>query len=279
MTPWAISAADYQFLGGFLREQIGYELGGGKEYLVESRLQPIAASFGLDQIGTLVERLRLPGERALRDAVIEAMVTHETTFFRTGRTFENFRSVIVPALRAARSATRQLRIWCAGCATGQEPYSVAMTLSDHFADLSNWRVDILATDVSDRILEQARAGVYNQFEVQRGLSVQSLLKHFRQVGGQWQIADEIRRRVGFRKFNLLDSFHAIDSPYDVIFLCNVLIYFDSASKNSVFTKLRQTIAPDGYLVLGESETVLGLTDQFRMSEEGAGFFRPAADRR
>lgn len=279
MTPQPISAADYQFLCAFLREQIGYELGGGKEYLVESRLHPIAASFRLDSIGALVQRLRLPAEKSLRDAVIEAMVTHETSFFRTVRTFENFRNVIIPALRAARAATRQLRMWCAGCATGQEPYSVVMTLADHYADLGNWRIDILATDVSDRILEQARAGIYNQFEVQRGLPVQTLLKHFRQVGAQWQIVEEIRRRVGFRKFNLLDPFTAIDSPYDVIFLCNVLIYFDPASKNSIFTKLRQVIAPDGYLVLGESETVLGLTDQFRMSEEGAGFFRPADDRR
>jgi chemotaxis protein methyltransferase CheR len=279
MTRQPISAADYQFLCTFLREQIGYELGGGKEYLVESRLQPIAASLELDSVGAVVERLRRSGEHAVREAVIEAMVTHETTFFRTGRTFENFRNFIVPAVRAGRSAARQLRIWCAGCATGQEPYSVVMTLIDHFADLWNWRIDILATDVSDRILEHARAGIYNQFEVQRGLPVQSLLKHFRQVGSQWQIADDIRRRVNFRKFNLLDPFIAIDGPYDVIFLCNVLIYFDPASKGSIFSKLRRTLAPDGYLVLGESETVLGLTDEFRMTSEAAGVFRPIDDRR
>jgi chemotaxis protein methyltransferase CheR len=279
MTRPPISAADYQFLCTFLREQIGYELGGGKEYLVESRLQPIAASLELDSVVAVVERLRLAGEHVLREAVIEAMVTHETSFFRTGRTFENLRNVIIPALRAARSASRQLRIWCAGCATGQEPYSVVMTLTDHFAELGNWRIDILATDVSDRILERARAGVYNQFEVQRGLPVQSLLKHFRQVGTHWQIADELRRLVGYRKFNLLDPFTAIDGPYDVVFLCNVLIYFDPASKGSIFAKLRRAIAPDGFLVLGESETVLGLTDQFRITPEAAGVFRPADHRR
>jgi chemotaxis protein methyltransferase CheR len=270
-----ISPADYQCVREFLRAQIGYELGEGKEYLVENRLAPIAASYDLAQISLLIDLLRRSSNPPLRQAIVEAMAINETFFFRAPRIFDTLSKVILPNLIQARASTRKLRIWCAACATGQEPYSLAMTFADHLPQLASWRIEILATDVSERALEQARQGLYNQFEVQRGLPIQSLLKHFAKEGPSWRISNALRSRVDFRKHNLLDSFLLLAPPFDLIFLRNVLIYFDIAAKSVLFGRLRQAIAPDGYLVLGETESVLGLTDQFILPDVHRDFFRPA----
>ena len=269
-----ISRQDYLYLRELLREQIGHNLTDGKEYLVEGRLGPIAASYDLAGVAELLGRLRLTGDRAIRETIVEAMTINETYFFRGPNMFDNFRRTIVPDLIRTRADTRRLRIWCAACSTGQEPYSIAMTLADHFPELDTWRVDLLATDFSVQTLDRARQGVYNQFEVQRGLPIQSLLKHFTKVGDHWRISDDLRRRVRFDKFNLLDVFFGLGGPFDIILIRNVLIYVEPATASSVFSKLRGAITHDGYLVLGESETILGLTDQFAIPDGAVYFYRP-----
>ncbi len=271
-----LSAPDYQFVRELLRKEIGYELGPDKSYLVDSRLAPIAASFDLAEVSQLVAGLRLGGDARLREAVVEAMTINETSFFRGGTAlFDAVARRMIPALVKARAEKRRLRIWCAACATGQEPYSVLITLIDQCPELRDWRVEILGTDIADRVLDQARQGVYNQFEVQRGLPVQSLLRHFTKNGQHWRLADALRGRVEFRRHNLLDSFLVLNPPFDIIFLRNVLIYFDAAAKSDLFARLRRAIAPDGYLLLGETESVLGLTDQFGKDASHPCFFRPA----
>jgi chemotaxis protein methyltransferase CheR len=273
--PQPISADAYRFLRALLREQIGYELGDAKEYLAEARLNPIAASFGLAQVNELLDQLRRTGRPALREAVVEAMTINETYFFRSPRVFEDLRNRIIPELIAARSMSRSLRFWCAACSTGQEPYSIAMTLADHFPELGQWNVDIMASDVSQRALDHARRGAYNQFDVQRGLPIQSLVKHFRKTADHWQIADSLRRLVQFRQLNLVDASLGVAGPFDVVLLRNVLLYFDRTLVPSIFTKLRRLMASDGYLVLGESETILGVTTEFSLNPHAADFYRPA----
>jgi len=257
-----ISEADYLYVRGFLREQIGYDLGAGKEYLVEGRLGPVAATFGLPNIARLLDQLRLADNRSVRDAVIEAMAINETYFFRAPAVFDTLRTRVLPALLAARKSARRLRIWCAACSTGQEPFSIAMLLADHFPELAGWSTYLLATDISEQSLDRARSGLYSQFEVQRGLSVHLLLKHFTKNHEQWQIADSLRRAITWRKINLLDSYLGIGGPFDLILIRNALIYFDRSLISTVFAKLAQAIAQDGFLILGESETVMGLTDRF-----------------
>ena len=270
----AISRQDYLYLRDLLREQIGYNLTDGKEYLIDGRLGPIAASFELGSVTELLERLRRTGDRSVRQAIVEAMTINETYFFRATRMFESFSRVMLPELIRTRADTRRVRIWCAACSTGQEPYSIAMTLADHFPELDDWRVDLLATDIAEQALERARQGVYNQFEVQRGLPIQSLLNHFTKVGDHWKISDALRRRVRFDKFNLMDTFFGLGGPFDVIFIRNVLIYVEPATASSVFAKLNGAIARDGYLVLGESETILGHTSKFALPDSEGSFYRP-----
>jgi chemotaxis protein methyltransferase CheR len=273
--PGNISTSDYNYLRAFLRDQMGYELGEGKEYLVDGRLGPVAATLGLADVASLLDRLRSAADSKLRDAVIDAMSINETYFFRTPQIFESLRHRIFPMFRMSRRGTRLLRIWCGACSTGQEAYSIAMLIADHFPDLYDWSIQLLATDISDTSLDRAREGLYNQFEVQRGLPIQSLLKHFTKVGDNWRVSDDLRRRVSFQKLNLLDSYNGLFGPFDIVLVRNVLIYFDATRKGAVFSKLRQLIAGDGYLLLGESETVLGLTDEFTLCRENEGFFRPA----
>lgn len=271
----AVAPQDYQYVRDFLRAEIGYDLGDDRQYLVHNRLAPIAAAFELDDVSQLVARLRLAADRALREAVVEAMTINETSFFRGGpRLFDTLARKIVPALVQSRAAQRRLRIWCGACATGQEPYSIAMTLAEQCPQLRDWRVEILATDVSERTLAQARQGTYNRFEVQRGLPIETLLKHFTQHDERWVISDTVRGQVEFRRHNLLDSFLFLQPPFDIIFLRNVLIYFDDAAKTALFDRLRQAIAPDGYLVLGETESVMGLTDKFLLPNSHQDYVVP-----
>lgn len=274
--PSAVAPQDYQFVRDFLRKEIGYDLGDDRQYLVLSRLAPIAAAFDLEDISQLVARLRLAADRVLREAVVDAMTINETSFFRGGpRLFDTLAREVIPALLPSRAAQRRLRIWCGACATGQEPYSIAITLAEQCPQLRDWQVEILATDISDTALAQARQGMYSQFEVQRGLPVPTLEKHFTQREDRWFISDLVRAQIEFRKHNLLDSFLFLQPPFDIIFLRNVLIYFDNAAKTALFDRLRQAIAPDGYLVLGETESVMGLTDQFLLPDSQRDYVVPS----
>jgi len=201
------------------------------------------------------------------------MMTNESFFFRDKLPFENFRSTVLPALTAARRSSRIIRIWCAAASTGQEPYSLAMLLKEMQRDIAGWRIDVVATDLSSEVLEKARQGIYSQFEVQRGLPIQMLIKYFTQIGDMWQIAPEIRSMVKYQQLNLLSDFSRLGT-FDLIFCRNVLIYFDQETKISLLNRLARVVAGDGYLVLGAAETVVGLTDSFKVVAEVRGLYVP-----
>ena len=194
--------------------------------------------------------------------VVEAMTTNESFFFRDKIPFEHFRDTIMPALLAARAAQRRIRIWCAAASTGQEPYSLAMALKEMAGGIAGWRIEIVGTDLSNEVLEKAQAGIYSQFEVQRGLPIQLLVKYFSQIGDTWQIAPDIRAMVQYRPLNLLADFSHL-GMFDLVFCRNVLIYFDQATKTAVLDRIARITDRGGYLVLGAAETVVGLTDSFK----------------
>ena len=268
---------DYDYLRRCLKERSGLVLAADKQYLVESRLLPIARKADFASLGDLVQALRAGQDGPLMTAVVEAMTTNESFFFRDKLPFENFRDVVMPALLAARAPQRRIRIWCAAASTGQEPYSLVMCLKAMESEIAGWRIEVLATDLSSDVLEKARQGLYSQFEVQRGLPIQLLLKHFTQVGELWQIASDIRAQVRYRQFNLLSDFVQL-GQFDVIFCRNVLIYFDQQTKVDVLNRLARITAGDGYLVLGAAETVVGLVESFKVAGEARGLYTPAARR-
>jgi chemotaxis protein methyltransferase CheR len=267
-----VTPFDYDYLRKLLKERSGLDLTADKQYLVDSRLQPIARRMGLAGIGELVQKMQ-GGDATMIATVVEAMTTNETFFFRDKLPFDHLSADIIPALLQARAARRSLRIWCAASSTGQEPYSIAMCLKEAGSALAGWRVEIVATDLSQAVLEKARSGLFSQFEVQRGLPIQHLVKYFKQAGEIWEIAPELRAMVQFRQLNLLQDFSQLGS-FDVIFCRNVLIYFDQPTKIGIFERLAKRLEPDGYLALGAAETVVGLTDAFKPHAERRGIYRP-----
>jgi chemotaxis protein methyltransferase CheR len=267
MTP-----TDFDYLRKLLKERSGLMLSAEKQYLAESRLLPVARRHGLGTLGELIARLRAQPSM-LATEVVEAMTTNETFFFRDRIPFDHVRDTVLPALIAARARERRIRIWCTAASTGQEPYSLAMTLAAMADRLTGFRVDILATDIAGDVLERAKAGVYSQFEVQRGLPIQLLLKHFSQVGEMWQIAPALRAMVQFRPLNLLNDFTPLGT-FDLVFCRNVLIYFDQETKTGVLNRLVRQMPADGYLVLGAAETVIGLTDAFKPVPDKRGLYAP-----
>ncbi len=264
---------DYEFLRKLLRDKSGLDLSSDKQYLIESRLLPLARKAGLASISDLVLKLK-DGSSSLINQVVEAMTTNETFFFRDKVPFDHFRDVIMPELLKARANRKSIRIWCAACSTGQEPYSLAMSLKEMAAALTGWRVEIIATDLSQEVLEKSKAGLYSQFEVQRGLPIQLLVKHFKQVGELWQLNSDVRAMVQHRQLNLLHDFSQLGT-FDVVFCRNVLIYFDQDTKINIFGRLAKQMEPDGFLVLGAAETVVGLTDVFRPQPDRRGLYRPS----
>ena len=262
---------DFSLFSRLLRERSGLAIGEEKTYLLESRLMPVARRRGLAGLEALAAALRQPAARDLERDVVEAMTTNESFFFRDGQPFQAFRTFILPRLLAARAARRHIRIWSAACSSGQEPYSLAMILADEAAKLAGWRVELVATDLSTEILDKAQAGLYSQFEVQRGLPIQLLVKYFKQQGDRWQIDPAIRSMVSFRQLNLLDDF-AVLGRFDVIFCRNVLIYFDQPTKTLVLDRLSRQMAPDGHLYLGGAETVLGITDKLQPVPDNRGIY-------
>ncbi|MGD0142913.1 MAG: protein-glutamate O-methyltransferase CheR [Rhizomicrobium sp.] len=247
MTP-----AAFADLADMLRRRSGLVLTPDKLPLAKSRLAPVAHLFGFKGVAALLAEFPHPREE-IAQAVTEAMTTNETSFFRDREPFAHFRDVVLPALIGARASTRRVRIWCAAVATGQEAYSLAMLLDEANLASLDWKVDLIATDLSAGAVARAKDGVYSHFEVQRGLPIQSLLKHFTQEGSQWRVSDRLRRMVSFRPFNLLDNFGWL-GEVDVVFCRNVLLYFDGQSKAAVFSKLADVLAPDGTLVLGATES-------------------------
>ena len=267
---------DYDFIRKLVRERSGLVLSADKQYLVESRLLPVARKAALVSLSDLVRRLKEPNAQALAVEVVEAMMTNESFFFRDKLPFEHFRETIIPSLIAARASQRRIRLWCAAASTGQEPYSLAMCLKEMARQVAGWRIDILATDISNEVLEKAKAGIYSQFEVQRGLPIQLLVKYFAQIGETWQIAPEIRAMVQYRPFNLLNDFAGL-GMFDVVFCRNVLIYFDQPTKVGVLNRIARMLEPDGFLVLGAAETVVGLTEAFKPMNDKRGLYAPNKD--
>ncbi len=256
-----MTSGDYDFLSNFLQQSSGLALGAGKDYLLEARLVPLAQSWGLPDFDQLIKELRKGKDARLSAAVTEAMTTNETSFFRDKSPFEDLKNFILPALMEARGTSKKLRIWCAAASTGQEPYSVLMLLDEAFPQLSGWSIDFIATDISQAMLDRAREGEYSQFEIQRGLPIQSLVKNFTQTPRGWQVKEGLRKRVDYRKLNLLDEFGQL-GQFDLIMCRNVLIYFDGPTKTDILNRMHRIVRKDGYLMLGAAETVLGLTDNF-----------------
>lgn len=259
--------ADLVFIRELVRKESAIVLDESKQYLIESRLRPLAKEKGLASISELVEQIKR-GSRDLRVGLVEAMTTNETSFFRDARPFESLTSHVIPALSAARGAKRSLRIWSAASSTGQEAYSIAMTLHEHPA-VSGWKYDILGTDLSTAVLAQARAGRYAQLEVNRGLPAAKLVRWFDRDGLGWVVKRDLKASVRFEQLNLLSSFPVSYSQFDIIFLRNVLIYFDVPTKRDILTKMKRALAPDGYLMLGTAEMMNGVYDGFRAERDGA----------
>ena len=267
MTP-----SDYEYLRKLLKDRSGLDLSADKQYLVESRLLPLARKASLPGISELVAKMR-GGAEAQTAEVVEAMTTNETFFFRDKIPFDHLRETVIPALAQARAARRALRIWCAASSTGQEPYSIAMCLKEAGAMLAGWRTEIVATDLSLGVLEKSKAGVFSQFEVQRGLPIQMLVKYFTQNGELWQLNAEIRSMVQHRQLNLLQDFSQL-GMFDIIFCRNVLIYFDQPTKANIFERIARMLEPDGVVALGAAESVVGITNTFKPYPERRGLYRP-----
>jgi chemotaxis protein methyltransferase CheR len=262
----AISAGTFTYVANLVNRCSGLELTVGKEYLVESRLSALAREAGLEGVDEYVDTLRTAPARAEHDRVVEALTTNETSWFRDFTPFQSLTEHVVPALARDRQALTALRVWSAGCASGQEPYSIVMALLDAAPGL---RVDITATDISQEALTRARAGRYNQIEMNRGLPVAMLLRHFVRVGTEWEVSEQVRSRVTFSRHNLL-GLPPAGGPFDIIFLRNVLIYFGPETRREVLRRVRTGLRYGGYLFLGAAESTLGLEDTWERLPIGRG---------
>ena len=264
---------DFKLFARVLKEKSGMSLARDKIYLLESRLKPVIEKYKCGSLEGLAVLLRDTGNNLLIYELIEAMTTHETLFFRDDRPFSYFRTALMPALLQARQTEKKLRFWSAACSTGQEPYSIAMTVSELLAGQTGWSIDILATDISNIVIEQARNGTYGQFEIQRGLPVQMLVTHFTRNGAQWQVNEKIRRMVRFETFNLIQSMEKF-GMFDVIFCRNVLIYFDEPTKAKVLQNISRRLTPEGYLLLGGAESALCANESLALEGKCPGLYKP-----
>ncbi len=269
-----MNRADFDFVRSLVKQRSAIVLDDGKEYLADARLAPVAHQQGFASVDELVRQLRTRLSNDLSRRVVEAMATNETSFFRDGNPFEALRKHILPALIERRSAERTLRIWCAACSTGQEPYSVAMLLREHFPQLQGWRISLLASDLGIGVLDHARTGRYSQLEVNRGLPPTMLEKYFQRcatVGragtAEYQIDDSLRTTVDFRPINLIEPWPAM-APFDIVMLRNVLIYFDAETRKTVLRRILSLMRPDAYLLLGGSENSMHLADRMEPVQLG-----------
>jgi chemotaxis protein methyltransferase CheR len=259
---------DFLFLARLVRRRSGLVLSEGKGEWLEQRLKPVMRRFGFRDLAALLKDLRL-GHDALAAAVTETMTVNETSFFRDAHQFARLRDQVLPQLLAAHGREKRLRLWSAACAGGQEVWSLAMML-DGLA-LEGWTIDLIATDISGEAIARAEAGRYSQFEVMRGLSVEDVARHFRPLESGFMVSERLKRMVTFRKFNLMDSFGWLDDV-DIVLCRNVLMHFDRAARASVLERLAETLSPDGVLLLGDTETVQGLSGLYQELPGGAGFY-------
>jgi chemotaxis protein methyltransferase CheR len=258
-----ISQTDFDYVAQLVRSQAAIVLESGKEYLVENRLLPIAQQEGFGTLEAFIGALRAQTTiNGLHHKSIDALTTNETSFFRDFHPFEALRKTILPRLIEQRSATRQLTIWSAACSTGQEPYSLAMLIHEHFPQLRDWKVTIYATDLSPTVLKGAAEGSYSQFEVNRGLPAPLLIRHFVKQGDRWHIKSELKKNIQFRAMNLIQPWPILP-PFDLVFIRNVMIYFDVDTKKTILKRIRNCLLPHGYLFLGSTETTYNIDPSYR----------------
>lgn len=267
MSTATLPADAISFVCTLVRQHSAIELDAAKAYLIESRLAPVARKHGFASTSDLVSGLRASPKPDLKALVVEAMTTNETSFYRDTHPFEALKQTIFPELLRTRSAQRSLNIWSAACSTGQEAYSIAMLIRDHFPEICNWKLTITGTDLSDEVLEKARLGRYSQIEMNRGLPASLLAKHFQRDGLNWQLSQQIRGMATFSKLNLIERWPAMP-VMDIVFLRNVLIYFSPATKKAILEKVRANMAPHSVLFLGAAETTMNLDAEFARVQVG-----------
>ena len=264
----SMSSLDFDYLRQLVRSSAAVALDADKEYLAELYLTNVAEQAGFDSIIKLVEHLKRQPFSSLHVEVIESLLNYETSFFRDIYPFEVLKNFVLPEIIKRESSG--INIWCAASSSGQEPYSIAMLLHEHFPTIFNKsKLQLIASDVSSKVLARAREGIYNQIEIRRGLPATLQKEYFHPLDNQWQIDQEIRKAIDFRSFNLLDSWSELPQM-DIIFLRNVLIYFDTPTKKIMLFKVRQLLKPNGYLFLGGGETTLNLDDEFERIQFGKG---------
>ncbi len=256
-----ITSSEFNYIRRLVLDQSAIVLEEDKQYLAEARLSPVARRAGFESLASMVAWMAAKKFDGLHRKVVEAMTTNETSFFRDFHPYETLRKSIIPELMTKRVHSKELNIWSAACSSGQEPYSLAMLLQEHFPRLTEWRLKIIASELSAEMLARARQGRYSQLEVNRGLPASLLVKFFRQQGSDWQIREDLRTRIEFQIVNLAETW-PLFPPMDIILMRNVLIYFGIETKKKILAKVRQTLKPDGYLFLGGAETTFNLDDAF-----------------
>ena len=275
MTTLSLDTQTFNYISDLVRSKSAIVLDKGKDYLVESRLVPVALECGFDTLEKLVAELRKSNSQSLVKKVVEAMTTNETSFYRDLHPFQALKATVLPELIERRGKERTLSIWSNACSSGQELYSIAMLIKENFSELASWKLKLIGTDLSSKILERAKSGVFNQTEMNRGLPMQLLLKYFTKDGVQWRIAEEIRNMIDVQALNLIEPFPSSMQKMDVVFLRNVLIYFSPEMKTSILNKVHASLAKDGYLFMGNAETIVNLNVKFEKQLIGnAVCFRP-----
>ena len=269
----AVKPADFDYISKIVREQCAIVLEKGKEYLVESRVMPLVHQEKLETIENLVKKIKLQPRGTLKDAVIEAMTTNETSFYRDIHPFETLKKIIFPEMIEKRRAKREFNIWCGASSSGQEPYSLVMLLKNEFPELNSWKVNFSASDLSNQMLNRCKSGIYSQLEINRGLPAPLLVKYFERIGTEWQVREELRKMIQFRIINLSERWPVMPQ-LDLVMMRNVLIYFDVEMKKDILGRIRKLLKPDGYLFLGAAETTLNLDENFeRMPFKQSGCYR------
>lgn len=277
-----LTPEDFDFLRAMVLKESAIVLDPGKEYLVESRLTPILRAEGFEDYHDLVVALGKPGSNRLQELVVDAMTTNETSFFRDTHPWDSLRDEILPNLIEARQSVKRINIWCAASSSGQEPYSLAMLFHEHFPEVArDWNVRILGTDLSPKMVERASSGKFSQLEVNRGLPARMLMKYFSRAGADWQINDDVRKMVEFRRGNLIEASSWTQIPFvDGVFVRNVLIYFDKETRAQILDRVHDRLRRDGFLMLGSSETAVGIDGRYQREQVGKTvLFRPASTER
>jgi chemotaxis protein methyltransferase CheR len=261
----AISEADFNYVREFVYQKAAIVLEDGKAYLVESRLQPLAKREGFASLAEFVDKLRAQPTNGLHWNVVEAMTTNETYFFRDVHPFELLKKQVFPELIKKLAVEKQINIWCAAASSGQEPYTIAMVIRENFPELASWKINFICSDISKEMLERCREGCYTQLEVNRGLPAPLLIKYFQKIGTEWKIKEDLRKMIDLRQINLAQSWPVLPQM-DIVFIRNVLIYFDLETKKGIMARLRRVLKPDGFLFLGGAETTLNIDETFKRTQ-------------